>query len=81
MKTTEGVFSIIQYRRRFENYNANYEITYEGGVIYTPPSIYDKPAKIIIDEVKYGPGKSTLVGVRIAKLSEIMYDLKISCPR
>ena len=81
MKVTEGVFSIIQYRRRIEKYNADYEITYEGDVIYTPPSIYDKPAKKIIDEVKYGPGKSTLVGVRINKISDIMYDLKISCPR
>jgi len=76
MKATEGVFTIKQSRRRFDS--ADYEITYEGEVIYTPPSIHDKPR---IDEVKYGPGKSTLVGVRITKISSNKYDLIISCPR
>ena len=85
MKATEGVFSIKHYRyraHRGKRYNADFEITYEGEVIYTtPPPFIAKGGKRFLDEVKYGPGKSTLVGVRINEISDQMYELRISCPR
>jgi len=83
MKATEGVFSIKHSRHRSKSRNnADFEITYEGEVIYTtPPPFYDNRGKRFIDEVKYGPGKSTFVGVRINEISDQMYGLRISCPR
>ena len=82
MKATDGVFSIKHYRGRSKKSNADFEITYEGEVIYTtPPPFIAKGGKRFLDEVKYGPGKSTLVGVRINNISDRMYELRISCPR
>ena len=84
MKTNHGKFTITQWRRD-RILNAEYVIFYDGKEIYkSPKANFDSskpPGEKITETVKFGPGKSSSIKIRVLRTFEYMYELKISCPK
>ena len=83
MKTNHGEFTITQWRRRGMVSDPRYVISYDGKEIYKWPKLghkVNKPTKII-DSIKFGPGKSTKILIRVLHKAHVYNELKISCPK
>ena len=85
MKVNQGSFTIDQWRQRFRDYNAEYEISYADKVIYAPPASKKRRGENFIETIQFGPGESTLVHIRVTRnlfrsdSKSTRYGLKISC--
>jgi len=83
MKTNHGAFTITQPKYRGLYSDPRYVISYEGKEIYKWPKVHHKVKKTtkISETIKFGPGKSTKIKIRVLRKPSIYNEMKISCPK